>query len=104
MMNVENPLAYSFILQDDIYLLDADKQSLKKKEQPLPETVLVKETPESTLVKETPEPIFKYLGSYKKQYLIIAHYPDSDFMAETHLTALESTLKRLGYALDDTAI
>jgi len=95
MMNVENPLAYSFILQDDIYLLPADKQALQKKEPPAPESVVAK---------ETPEPVFTYLGGHKKQYLIITYYPESDFMADAHLTALESTLKRLGHELDDTAI
>jgi hypothetical protein len=94
-MNIENPLAYSFILQDDVYLLNADKQSLRKNEQTLPEPIPVE---------ETPKPVFKYLGGHKKQYLIIAHYPETDFIAAPHLAALESTLKRLGTELDDTAI
>ncbi len=94
-MNVENPLAYSFILQDDIYLLPADKKALQKKELPVVEAVIVEETPAL---------VFKYLGGHKKQYLVITHYRESDFMSDAHLTALESTLKRLGYGLDDTAI
>jgi hypothetical protein len=94
-MNVENPLAYHFILQDDIYLLAADKQAIKKKEPAAPEVLIVE---------KTPEPVFKYLGRHKKQYLIITYYPGLDFMEAGHLTALESTLKRLGYELDDTAI
>ena len=94
-MNIENPLAYSFILQDDIYLLDADKRALKNREQPASETVIVT---------ETVGPVFKYLGGHKKQYLVITHYPDADFMTPPHLTALENTLKRLGNQLDDIAI
>jgi len=94
-MNIENPLAYSFILQDDIYLLKADKQALKNRERPASETVVVT---------ETVSPVFKYLGGHKKQYLVITHYPDADFMTPPHLTALENTLKRLGNQLDDIAI
>ena len=94
-MNIENPLAYSFILQDDIYLLDADKQTLKKMEQPAAHTLVVR---------ETPLPVFNYLGGHKKQYLVVTHYPDADFIAPAHLTALENTLKRLGTELDDVAI
>jgi hypothetical protein len=95
MMNVENPLAYSFILQDDIYLLPADKQVLQKIAHPAAGAVVVKQTPGA---------VFKYLGGHKKHYLIITHYPDSDFIAGPHLAALESTLKRLGVELDETAI
>jgi len=95
MTNIENPLAYSFILQDDIYLLDADKQALKKREQPAPEAIVVT---------ETPGPLFNYLGGHKKKYLVITHYPDADFMESAHLTALESTLKRLDTELDDVAV
>jgi hypothetical protein len=94
-MNIENPLAYSFILQDDVYLLDADKRAIKKNQPQVPEVIVEK---------ETPKPEFRYLGGHKKQYLIITHYADADFIALDHLTALESTLKRLGYGLDDTAI
>jgi hypothetical protein len=94
-MNVENPLAYSFLLQDDIYLLAADKQLFQKKEEPIAEAIAMK---------QTPAPVFKYLGGHKKQYLIITHYPDGDFIPAPHLAALESTLKRLGYEPDDTAI
>ena len=94
-MNIENPLAYSYILQDDIYLLAADRHLLQKGERPEPEAVVVK---------ETPEPVFKYIGGYKKQYLVVTHYPDADFIAAPHFAALESTLKRLGYEPYDTAI
>ncbi len=94
-MNIENPLAYSFILQDDIYLLDADKQAFKKKEPPAPEAIVVEETRALA---------FKYLGGHKKQYLVITHYPEADFIDTAHLTALENTLKRLGNELDDIAI
>lgn len=94
-MTIENPLAYSFILQDDIYLLPADKQVFRKTQH---------HEAEAIVANETPAPVFKYKGGHKKQYLIITHYPDCDFMADAHLPALESTLKRLGYEMDDTAI
>jgi hypothetical protein len=94
-MNVENPLAYRFLLQDDIYLLAADKQAFQKKKADVAEAVVVQ---------QTPDPAFNYLGGYKKQYLIITHYPDADFIDASHLAALESTLKRLGYEQDDAAI
>lgn len=35
---------------------------------------------------------------------MITHYPQLDFIAEKHLTALQSTLKRLGFELEDVAI
>jgi hypothetical protein len=94
-MNIEDPRAYSFILQDDIYLLAADKQSFQKGGQP---------APEPAPVQESPKPVYKYRGGYKKRYLIITHYSAADFITEPHLTALESTLKRLGVDPDDTAI
>jgi hypothetical protein len=94
-MNIENPLAYSFIIQDDIYLLNADKQLFKGSEKPAPEAVVVK---------ETPAPSFKYFGAYKKQYLVLTHYSDAEFMADAHLTALHNTIKRLDYEPGDIAV
>jgi hypothetical protein len=94
-MNIENPLAYSFIIQDDIFLLDADKQLFKGSEKPAPQAILVK---------ETPAPSFKYLGAYKKQYLVLTHYSGAEFIADAHLTALHNTLKRLDYDPGDIAV
>ncbi len=94
-MNIENPLAYSYILQDDIYLLDADRQLLKAPEQQATAAIVIKETPALT---------FKYLGAYKKQYLVLSHYTSAEFIADVHLTALHNTLKRLDYEPGDIAV
>jgi hypothetical protein len=89
-VNVENPAALRFIMQDDIFLLNKDKtKPAEKPEQP---------------VLKTPEISFNYLGKNKKNLLIVVHYPDTEFIAEAHLTALENILKRLDYAIDDVAI
>jgi hypothetical protein len=93
-MNVENPLSYSFIFQDDIFLLNSDKQFFRDSPQ--------KERELS--VPETPKIAYNYLGGYKKKFLIVAHYPSVDFMDQTHFGALESTLKRLSYEMDDIAL
>ena len=89
-MNVENPAALRFIMQDDIYLLPADKiASPKKTEEP---------------VVQTPQPHFNYLGKNKKNLLIAVHYTDTEFIADEHLTALENILKRKDHMIDDVAI
>jgi hypothetical protein len=89
-VNVENPAALRFIMQDDIYLLPADKiASPKKTEAP---------------VVQTPQPVFNYLGKNKKNLLITVHYTDSEFIADEHLTALENILKRKEHLIDDVAI
>jgi hypothetical protein len=94
-MKIENPIAFNFIMQDEIYLLAKDKIFYTDKVEPESATVLPL---------ETPAPIFNYVGQNKTQFLVIVHYPDADFMAGQHLAALESTLKRLGLALADVAI
>jgi len=94
-MKIENPAAYSFILQDDIYLLGKDKNAYTAAAPPatLPEPVL-----------QTPKANFNYLGRNKKRFLITVNYPGIEFMEVAHLAALESTLKRLNFAMDDVAI
>jgi hypothetical protein len=89
-MKIENPAAFRFIMQDDIYLLPPDKT-----EQPIaiaPPVLITKITD------------LKYLGKYKKGFLIVAHYANEENMAAAHITALESILKRKEYSLDDVAI
>ena len=111
-MNVENPIAFSFIMQDDIYLLESEKlQYIQAQEA---ETIAIIAEPEPVhnvapatppVPEPKPEPVsFKYLGGHKKRFLIITYYPQHDFMRETHLAALESTLSRLGVSRDDVAI
>jgi hypothetical protein len=94
-MKIENPVAFSFIMQDEIYLLNADKAAYSA-----PKASPIALAP----VLETVTVNFNYLGGHKKKFLIIVHYPVMEFIAERHLTALESTLKRIEYSLDDVAI
>jgi len=94
-MIVENPLSYSFVFQDDLFLLNSDRQAFRDLPGPYPQ-----ETPDL----ETSKIAYNYLGGYKKRLLVFTHYPAVDFMDQTHLGALESTLKRLSYELDDIAI
>lgn len=89
-MKVENPVAYRFILQDELYLLDKDKPLYTQAE---PQPVI-----------ETPPVNFNYLGGHKKNFLVIVHYPELEFIQDKHLTALQSILSRLELSLDDVAI
>ncbi|MCR8559137.1 hypothetical protein KXD93_15880 [Mucilaginibacter sp. BJC16-A38] len=124
-MNIENPIAYSFIMQDEIYLLNKDKEFYKEhavSEQvatvappevavTVSEPVTIVAEPEpayiATVVESMtkPQPVsFNYLGGNKRNFLVIVHYQEHDFMHDKHLTALESTLSRLGFNRDDVAI
>jgi hypothetical protein len=94
-MKIENPEAFSFILQDEIYLLNKDKTTY-------PANTSTAKSPEPVI--ETPVLNFNYLGKHKKQFLIITHYNGMEFIANNHLTALESTLNRLEFSLEDVAI
>nr|WP_213490287.1 hypothetical protein [Mucilaginibacter sp. Bleaf8] len=125
-MNPENAIAaLRYLLQDDIYLLNADKEQLRnpkpaapvvpepepaastapapqRAEPPVTATQPVSE-PEVIAIK-TPKREFKYLGSNKKHFLVICHYPQEQFMADAHLKALESTLSRISFTQDDIAL
>jgi hypothetical protein len=89
-MKIENPASLRFIMQEDIYLLPADKT-----EQPIAITPPVLTTQVTDI---------NYLGKYKKGFLIVAYYANEDYMTADHITALESILKRKEYDLDDVAI
>ncbi len=89
-MKIENPAAFRFIMQEDIYLLPADKT-----EQP----VAIEQPVLTTKIAD-----INYLGEYKKGFLIVAHYNNEEYMAAGHMTALESILKRKEYNMDDVAI
>jgi len=109
-MRIENPAALRFIIDDDLYLLNKDKQAAAL-------------APSKPITIETPPPIsletlstqkpanaetavveFKYMGSNKKNFLIMVHYADKEFMDDAHLTALENILKRMELYMDDVAI
>jgi len=100
-VKTENPAALHFILQDDIFLLNQDRETYSDTALPVEQPVL---QAEPTVVVETKQVAFNYLGGNKKNFLITVHYPGVDFMADAHLTALQNTLKRLGFELDDVAI
>jgi hypothetical protein len=114
-MNIENPLAFSFIMQDDIYLLNKDKLHYSAPTAQKPENTVSEPEPEYAPAVPVPVPVpvpvaepkpvsFSYLGGHKKGFLVIVHYPEHDFMHDRHLAALESTLARLGLTRDDIAI
>lgn len=90
-MKVEDPNALRFILQDELYLLNEDKSLYNTITKPQPLT-------------ETPRPNFNYLGSNKKNFLILVNYAGHEFIPDDHLTALESILGRRGLSRDDVAI
>jgi len=110
-VSIENPAALHFILQDDIFLLSADKNQYKK----------VDIAADATAVTDIPEALsdiapvasvspvayataIQYLGANKKDFVILVHYPEIEFISATHLTSLENILKRKGFELDDVAI
>ncbi|MEO6151188.1 MAG: hypothetical protein ABIN95_02640 [Mucilaginibacter sp.] len=98
-MKVENPAAFRFIMQDDVYLLNADKQLLTK---PQPETAAPVNAPEPVI--ETQKAIINYLGKNLTRFLVQVFYPAHDVMNDGHFAALESTLQRKGLSMDDVAI
>jgi len=90
-VKVEDTNALRFILQDEIYLLDEDKSLYSGTQKSQPEI-------------KTPQPVFNYLGANKKNFLILARYPEYEFIKDEHLTALEAVLGRIGYSRNDVAI
>jgi hypothetical protein len=90
-VKIENPAAFSFILQDEIYLLDQDKIKPDRNLASIP-------------VIETPKDPFKYLGGYRKKLLVITFYPYVEFIEANHLEALNKVLTRLDFGMDDIAI
>ena len=112
-MKVDNHNAYRFIMQDEIYLLEQDKDVKHIAESPEPAiqspqimSTPVVEVPQavSQPVLETPKLTFNYLGQNNKNFLILVNYVAEEFIAPVHLTALENILKRLEVAIDDVAI
>ena len=96
-------------MQDDIYLLAKDKLAYSAPVAPKQENTFAE--PETIYTPAPAEPVaepltinFNYLGGHKKNFLVIVHYPEHDVMHDRHLTALESTLTRLGFSRDDVAI
>jgi len=86
------------ILQDDIYLLPADKAFYSQPPAPSEPEHL------PPVVEETPVASFKYAGDNQKKFLVLSHYPADEAMPEAHLTALQSTLARIQYHMADIAL
>ncbi|WP_183565870.1 hypothetical protein [Mucilaginibacter sp. SP1R1] len=129
-MKVENPVALRFILQDELYLLGTDKKLYEHStipepvmEQPQPEIKAQAATPTieqpipefktqvvipviEQIVPEVKTPVvsFNYLGQNLKRFLILVNYPELEFIAEAHLTALQNILKRKDLEINDVAI
>ncbi len=83
-MNAHRLADLRYLLQEDVYLLSADREVYLHRPEP-------QVTPP-----ETPEIAFKYMGDYKNAFLILTHYPEHEHIEPSHLAALESTLKRIG--------
>lgn len=123
-MIASNPEALRYILQEDLYLLQSEKdQYLQKEEDAVPELRVTAEEPvhapvntpapppqpitaipKLQAVAETQKVVYKYLGQNKKGFLILVNYTNAEHIAEPHLKALESTLVRKGSGLDDTVV
>ena len=88
-MKVEDPAAFRFIINEDIYLLPHDKEQQSKK--------VVREA-------ENMPFSFNYKGKNKKKFLILTHYPEQEHIYTPHFTALQAILGRKGYQPDDVAI
>lgn len=95
------PGQLTYFLPEELYLLKADKDFYSQPTAHVNEPTA--EQPATAAI-ETPAPVFKYKGNNQKNFLIIAHYPGEDFISEVHLNPLLSTLGRLNFALEDTAI
>ena len=116
-MKVENPAALQYLLQDELYLLGTEKPLYEHLQKSSPEPANIP-SPEPEVKTPTPAPVieqavpevktqpvnFNYLGKNLKNFLILVHYPDLEFIAEAHLTALQNILKRKELELHDIAI
>jgi len=90
-LRIEDNQALRFILDDEIYLLDEDKNTYSAAPEPQPVT-------------QTPVPVFNYLGANKKNFLVLVHYPGDEFMPADHLDSLEKVLAGKRMSKEDTAI
>jgi hypothetical protein len=97
-VKVESGKALRFILGEEIYLLDEDKLTYAKP------TIEQTPVPQTLPLTVTSKPVFNYMGSNKKRFLVLTHYPNNDFIADDHLAALEAVLGRKNHTRDDVAI
>jgi len=116
-VKVENPVALQYLLQDELYLLGTDKPLYEHLQNTTPQPV-TNTPPEPEVKIQAPAPVieqaapeiktqpvsFNYLGKNLKNFLILVHYPDLEFIADAHLTALQNILKRKELEIHDIAI
>ena len=107
-MDIENPVALHFIMQDDLFFLDEDRKAYADTEitvsEPVKEAVPVEPIFEKVEpVLETKAVEFAFMGK-KGNMLILVYYPALEFIHDAHLTALENILKRKDIAIGDVAI
>lgn len=120
-MKVENPAAFRFVLEDELYLLNADKllydkitesePTVAETSSPVTEPITLGASTTSPSLAAEPQPViqtpvadFKYLGKNLKNFLVFTHYKADEFIKAEHLTALENILKRKELSPDDVAI
>lgn len=100
-MDIENPVALHFIMQDDLFFLDEDRKACANAEIAVSEPVKAVPPLEPVLERKAVE--FSFMGK-KGGMLILVHYPALEFIHDAHLTALENILKRKDIAIGDVAI
>ena len=99
-MNIENPRALHFIMQEDVFFLKEDKERYTAIATPVsPKQLISEEVP----VQQPAKADFAFTGKING-VLILVHYSDQEFIHETHLSALENILKRRNLAVADVAI
>lgn len=129
-MKVDNPQAFAYIMQEEIYLLNKDKSLFTAAavaepktaevspiaEQIVPASAIVAEQPTAPVTPalnasnapkteiQTADNEFNYLGKNNKNFVVLVNYADHEHIHPVHLTALQSILQRKGLALDDVAI
>jgi len=100
-VDIENPVALHFIMQDELFFLKEDKEQYANRVAEQPVAALVEEP--VVVVEDAKQLEFAYTGA-KGELLILVHYPDLEFIDDGHLAALENILKRKGLAVGDVAI
>jgi hypothetical protein len=109
-VTIESPAALQFIMDEDLYLLKGDKRAatsvlaepIKPPSNAGIEDIILPVQQPAVAVPSAID--FRYLGGNKKNFLILVHYPDTEFIDDGHLTALVNILKRKELYLDDVAI
>ena len=128
-MKVDNPQAFAFIMQEEIYLLNKDKglytatvfdeaaiaraDGVVESEQVITSVTLEPATQNAPVavapeipgsIVQTPDNEFNYLGKNNKNFLVLVNYASEEYMSPPHLTALVNILKRKELTMDDVAI